>query len=141
METWNTSARERIASFKLRLEQIESRITQRANALLDQLLVQKEYAEQKHSLLLGRVSIMEEMACAASNQTTPDDRDRSFERMKNVALVHEMANDDGKRQLTTLKISNRTESRNGIAVEPFPWTEEASFGHAVSGGDPHHATL
>jgi site-specific DNA recombinase len=141
MGTWNNTALERIASIRLQLGQIESRLTQLTNALLDQLIDQKEYMERKHSLLMERARLMEDIGCLPTAHTKQNDRERFFERMKNVTLLHEMANDEEKRQLITLTTSNRTVSPNGVSIKPSSWIEKASMVCAVSDGDRPRTTL
>lgn len=141
MEKWSALKKKQIASLGLQLRQIEGRLEQLTNALLDKLVNSEEYSERKHDLLLERKRIRDEIAGSMPDPVAARYRDQFFERMKNVARLYEIAGDDEKRQIITLATSNRTVSRNGAVIEPSSWIEEVSMPHAVSDGDPHHTTF
>ncbi|MFM2374273.1 MAG: hypothetical protein RLZZ234_268 [Candidatus Parcubacteria bacterium] len=136
METWNNATKERNGSLKLRLSQVDSRLTHLTNAFLDQLIDQKEYMERKSGLLMDRARIEEEVTRLSNFQAAQSDHEQFFERIKSVALLYLLANDEEKRQLIALTTSNRFVSQNGVVVEPSSWVEEVSMTCAVSDGDP-----
>ena len=141
MAKWADTVQDRTTLLKLQLGQLDSRLTHLTNALLDQLIDQREYMERKCELLLKRATFTEDIERLSAAHAQPSDRDQFFERMKSVAALYEIATDDEKRQLVSLTTSNRTVSQKGVSVEPSSWIEEVSMMHAVSGGDLQQPTL
>ncbi|CAN7520792.1 recombinase family protein [Rhizobium sp. LjRoot254] len=125
-----------IRAITLQLSQLEGRLDQLTDALIDRLIDKETFNRRKEVLLLEQAELEKRCADACRDKASPQMVRRFLERIKNLAEHYIFAPSDEKREIVQIATSNRMVWNKSVYLEPSNWLKETQEALAVSCGGP-----
>ena len=124
------------AALQNHLIDLNAKIENLTDALIDRLIDKETYAARHHKLLLDKRKIEEKAREISNMQQAPENVRKFLELVKTLAGLYESANPAEKRELVISTTSNRVITRKNIAFEPSNWLSSVRDSLAVPNGAP-----
>ena len=127
VERWaatnHRAAEVQVATVQLR--QLESRLEQLTDALVDRLIDKETFNRRKEKMLIEQAGLEERLASARQQAASPQMMRRFLERLKSLAEHYRLAPPDEKREIMSITTSNRSVWGKNAYVEPSDWLKPA----------------
>jgi DNA invertase Pin-like site-specific DNA recombinase len=115
----------------LQLNQVQSRLDQLTDALIDRLIDKETFNRRKAALLLEQVELENQLAQSKQTKASPQMITRFLERIKSLAEHYLFAANDEKREIVEIASSNRLVWNKKVYIEPSNWLQTAGDAVAV----------
>lgn len=127
VERWvaknHRAAEVQIATVQLR--QLESRLEQLTDALIDRLIDKEMFNCKKERMLIDQAELENRLASARQHSVHPQMVRRFLERLKNLAEHYQFAPSHEKREIMSIATSNRSVWDKIAYLEPSDWLKPA----------------
>jgi hypothetical protein len=143
MEAWKVDRQDqhdKVASLKMQLGKLESRLEALMDALIEGLIDKEAYSRKKESLNFDIRRIQESQKDSAGKEAEHAHIEKFLELVKNLAPLYGNANLEEKRLFVSLATSNRTIVGTSVYLEPSNWPEAAHVVLAAPVGEPCRPT-
>jgi len=143
MEAWKADRQDqddKVASLKMQLGKLESRLDALMDALIEGLIDKEAYSRKKESLNFDIRRIKESQKDCVGKEAEHIYLEKFLELAKNLAPLYGNANLEEKRLFVSLATSNRIVVGTSVYLEPSNWLEAAQVVLAAPVGEPCRPT-
>ncbi|MEX0957314.1 MAG: recombinase family protein [Rhizobiaceae bacterium] len=112
-------------NLNLQLRNVESRLDQLTDALLEQLIDKETFNRKKEALLVQKAGLERKLAEMGQKQVDPTLVRSFLERIKSLAEHYVFAPPEEKRVIAEIATSNRTVWQKNVYLEPSNWLKAA----------------
>lgn len=109
----------------LQFRQLEGRLEQLTDALIDRLIDKETFNCRKEAMLIEQAALEKKLADARKNKINPQMVRLFLERMKNLAEHYNFAPPAEKREIVEIATSNRVVWDKNAYIEPSKWLKPA----------------
>ncbi len=129
-------------ALKLRLDNVEGRLSRLMDAYLDGVIQGTLFEEKKTSLLLEKKELEEKLNFAPANKgSLPDDLEKFFELTETLPLSYEMGIPEEKREILKTVTSNLYVDGKNVAIALRSPYQEVAEREKLLNGEPYRGTL
>lgn len=138
MERWLglRTARDDRRAIELQLSNLALREEQLIDALLEHLIDKDTFTARKTRITDERADLKKTLAETTSIDADRYNAEKFLELMKNVSLLHQMADNGKRRRLTESLFSNRSLTGKSLCLTPQKWLSDKEWALGVLCGPP-----